>query len=372
MKEGSPPQQISFFINIPAVGKDPTSCQRARQHAGFCDRQGNKTAKRMMYDLFAEFYVNSFDSKPKYTVLMGRYYPETVNEMKEKGFNVDPDSHLSSVEYIMEIKENELYDWIQDGFKSELKDVLNAHRFYYKIQLKAKEAEVIEHNTFNASRGFLFGDTFISFEDSDPNSPMFFECLNRSNPKERGYWFRTPMKRLKRLFKVMTLVEVMEKMRELANGKPWSFNQLRRYFASGIDEALELATRVFTGETDLDGNPAILHALAVGMAGKTSDEKIVGFLHNVIEDSNLEAEDLICEGFSDEVIRAVVILTHEKWRDSYDEYIDKVIGSGNRLAINVKINDLKHNIERGLKGRHKMLVKKHEDALAKIFAEIKH
>ncbi len=35
-------------------------------------------------------------------------------------------------------------------------------------------------------------------------------------------------------------------------------------------------------------------------------------------------------------------------------------------SLNVKINDLKHNIERGRKGRHKTLVKKHEDALAKI------
>ena len=320
----------------------------------------------MMYDLFADFYVKSSDSQPKYTVLMGRYYPETINEIEEKGFIVDSDSPPSSVEYIMEIKDIELYDWIQDGFKSELKDVLNAHRFYYKIQLKARKAEIVEHNTFNASRGFLFGDTFISFEDSDPNSPMFFECLNRSNPKERGHWFRTPMKRLKRLFNVMTIVEVIEKMKALANGGSWSFTQLRRYFSSSIDEALGLITQVYAGKTDRYWNPAILHPLAVGLAGKTRDEKIVGFLHDIPKDGNMDVPDLICEGFSDEVIRAVVILTHEKWRDSYDEYIDNIIRSGNLLAINVKINDLKHNIERGLKGRHKMLVKKHEDALAKI------
>ncbi len=36
------------------------------------------------------------------------------------------------------------------------------------------------------------------------------------------------------------------------------------------------------------------------------------------------------------------------------------------VGKNVKINDLKHNIERGQKGRHKKHVKKHEDALAKI------
>ena len=62
MKEGSPPQPISFFINIPAAGKDPTSCQRAWQREWFWNRQGNKTTKRMMYDLFADFYVKSGDT----------------------------------------------------------------------------------------------------------------------------------------------------------------------------------------------------------------------------------------------------------------------------------------------------------------------
>lgn len=318
----------------------------------------------MMYDLFADFYVESSDSQPKYTVLMGNYYPKTINEMEELGFSVDPDSTPGFVDYVKEVKEDELQDWVQDGFMGELMDVLDANRFYFKIQLNAREVEVIDDDGHYPPRGVMIGQTFVRFEYSDLNSPVFFEDMTPGPNGGNGLWFRTPMKRLKRLFKVTTLVEVMEKMRELANGKPWSFYQLYRYFASGIDEALELATQVYAGETDLDGNPAILHALAVGMAGKTSDEKIVGFLHDVIEDSDLEAEDLICGGFSDKVIRAVVILTHEKWRDSDDEYIDKIIHSGSRLAINVKINDLKHNIERGKIGHHRTLVKKHEDALA--------
>ena len=53
------------------------------------------------------------------------------------------------------------------------------------------------------------------------------------------------------------------------------------------------------------------------MAGKTDDEKIVGFLHDVVEDSKWEVEDLMREGFSEEVTRAVAILTHEKWHETY-------------------------------------------------------
>ena len=86
MKEGSPPRLISFFINIPAAGKDPTSCQHARQQARFCDRLGNKTTKRMMYDLFADFYEKSSDSQPKYKVLLGSIHPSRIGEMEELGF----------------------------------------------------------------------------------------------------------------------------------------------------------------------------------------------------------------------------------------------------------------------------------------------
>ena len=96
-----------------------------------------------------------------------------------------------------------------------------------------------------------------------------------------------------------------------------------------------------------DGNPAILHPLTVGLMGASDNEKTVGFLHDLIEDCDWSIEDLQTEGFLDEVVEAVDILTHRKDEDSYDEYVNKIILSGNRLAINVKLNDLHHNLQRG-------------------------
>mgnify|MGYP007080846346 CR=1 FL=1 len=91
----------------------------------------------------------------------------------------------------------------------------------------------------------------------------------------------------------------------------------------------------------------ILHLLTVGLMGANDNEKTVGFLHDLIEDCDWSIEDLQTEGFLDEVVEAVDILTHRKDEDSYDEYVDKIILSGNRLAINVKLNDLHHNLQRG-------------------------
>ncbi|WP_440433081.1 peptide-methionine (S)-S-oxide reductase [Prevotella sp.] len=51
-----------------------------------------------------------------------------------------------------------------------------------------------------------------------------------------------------------------------------------------IDIALRIATAAHAGQTDRDGYPVILHPLAVGLMGHTDEEKIAGFLHDVVED----------------------------------------------------------------------------------------
>lgn len=58
-------------------------------------------------------------------------------------------------------------------------------------------------------------------------------------------------------------------------------------------------------------------------------------------------------------------LTLDKEYEPYEEYIDRIIKSGNHLAIAVKMNDLRHNIARGKAGNHERLVQKHETALDK-------
>ena len=50
-----------------------------------------------------------------------------------------------------------------------------------------------------------------------------------------------------------------------------------------IEETLQIALEAHTGQKDLDGNPAILHPLAVGLMGRTDAEIKAGFLHDVVE-----------------------------------------------------------------------------------------
>ncbi len=134
-------------------------------------------------------------------------------------------------------------------------------------------------------------------------------------------------------------------------------------FRSDIDKAIALASIAHAADYDLDGNPTILHPLAVGMMGKSDTERIVGFLHDVVEDTHYTFDDLAEEGFSDEVISTLRLLTHDK-QTPYMEYIERICKSGNQAAINVKLNDLRHNLARGKEGGHTRCVEKHTAAKA--------
>ena len=136
---------------------------------------------------------------------------------------------------------------------------------------------------------------------------------------------------------------------------------------SDIDKAIEIASKAHAADYDLDGNPTILHPLAVGMMGTTDTERIVGFLHDVVEDTKYTFDDLIEEGFSEEIIYTLRLLTHDK-HTPYMEYIERICISGNQAAINVKQIDLKHNLARGREGGHIRCVEKHTKALAFIEA----
>ena len=112
---------------------------------------------------------------------------------------------------------------------------------------------------------------------------------------------------------------------------------------STLVRAIEIATEAHKGQYDKAGNDYIGHPLRVMEMGKTENEKIVGVLHDVIEDSEWTFEKLAEEGFSDEVIAALKCVTKTSENESYDDLIDRV--KKNPLAVAVKINDLTDNMD---------------------------
>ena len=75
---------------------------------------------------------------------------------------------------------------------------------------------------------------------------------------------------------------------------------------------------------------------------RTDDQELMQMaaLHDVVEDSNLSIDDLRDEGFSERVIAAMILMTHEK-DESYSQYIRAI--SGNEDAVKIKLEDLRDN-----------------------------
>ena len=102
-------------------------------------------------------------------------------------------------------------------------------------------------------------------------------------------------------------------------------------------------------QVDKAGVDYIHHPLAVAKMCDDPKEKVVALLHDVLEDTYVTEEELRENGFSEDIIQAIKLVTHKKDasiaddEEEYKTYIRKLKKTGNQLAINVKIADLTHN-----------------------------
>lgn len=110
-----------------------------------------------------------------------------------------------------------------------------------------------------------------------------------------------------------------------------------------LQKAIQIATEAHKGQLDKSGKDYIGHPLRVMEMGRTEEEKIVGVLHDVVEDTSWTFEALEAEGFSPEVIAALRCVTKLSENENYDDFIERV--KKNPLAVAVKINDLTDNMD---------------------------
>ena len=112
-----------------------------------------------------------------------------------------------------------------------------------------------------------------------------------------------------------------------------------------LERAKSLAKEQFAGKTDKSGVDYYKgHLSSVASLVSTDEEKIVAFLHDLLEDTDYP-EDKLRKEFGDRIVDAVALLTHREKLDEegYIDYIRRLKDSGNDLAIGVKIADLTNN-----------------------------
>ena len=105
-------------------------------------------------------------------------------------------------------------------------------------------------------------------------------------------------------------------------------------------KAMKIAFEAHKNQTDKNGIPYIYHP--IHLAEQMADEKTicVALLHDVVEDTDITFEQLVREGFPDDIIEALKLLTHD---DSiqYMDYVKEI--KSNPIAAAEKLADLKHN-----------------------------
>lgn len=108
------------------------------------------------------------------------------------------------------------------------------------------------------------------------------------------------------------------------------------------DIALTLAVTYHNGQVDKAGQPYILHLLHVSQMTKSLEGKIVGLLHDILEDTTCTPSILVDAGIPTRIVEAVICISRVKDKETYQEYIKRV--AKNPLACEVKLSDLKHHL----------------------------
>lgn len=111
-----------------------------------------------------------------------------------------------------------------------------------------------------------------------------------------------------------------------------------------VELAKRLASAVHYGQFDKGGVERIYHVLHVGQQFPAeSPHRIVGYLHDALEDSPLLDHNGLYHVFGIEIYTAILVITR-LGGEQYFHYIDRV--KLNNIALLVKIEDLKHNMDR--------------------------
>ena len=143
-------------------------------------------------------------------------------------------------------------------------------------------------------------------------------------------------------------------------------NKLLRYFSkedlekiSEMDDqylkASVIVRRVFANILDKAGNPYIDHLYTVSLS-EDYISSVAGLLHDIIEDTNITALDLLEVGIDRDIVETVFIVTkplkektelsEEERLQSYNVEIDSIINSGNPHALRLKMRDMKNNYDK--------------------------
>ena len=104
--------------------------------------------------------------------------------------------------------------------------------------------------------------------------------------------------------------------------------------------AMKLCFDAHKEQVDKSGLPYVFHPFHLAEQMSNENTTVVALLHDVVEDSNYTFADLQELGFSESVLAALRLLTHDE-SVPYMDYVAAI--KKNPVARAVKLADLRHN-----------------------------
>lgn len=104
--------------------------------------------------------------------------------------------------------------------------------------------------------------------------------------------------------------------------------------------ALRVCFEAHRDQTDKSGMPYVFHPFHLAEQMNDEETVTVALLHDVVEDSPMTLDGLRELGFTESVLEAVALMTHEDGVP-YMEYVARI--KENPIARAVKLADLRHN-----------------------------
>ena len=111
---------------------------------------------------------------------------------------------------------------------------------------------------------------------------------------------------------------------------------------ASLERAIAIAVEAHRGQTDKAGQPYVLHPLRIMLSLDSVAERIVGVLHDVVEDSDWTFAALRQEGFADSIIEALDSLTRREG-ETYGAFVARA--ATNPIGRAVKRADLLDNCD---------------------------
>lgn len=127
-----------------------------------------------------------------------------------------------------------------------------------------------------------------------------------------------------------------------------------------LEKAEAMAKKAHEGQVDKNGEAYFNHVKRVAEGVSFTEEKIIAYLHDTLEDTSLTEKDL-AEVFPTFIVETVKTLSRDKDLESYEDFIKRVCLED--LAVPIKISDLKDNLRRTMKNPEERLKKRYEWAL---------